>query len=358
MAKQKQSVAIFRQIVKDLGDVNTHIADEGDQAAEFTGWIDTGSFLFNAAVSGTFFGGVPNNKVTAFAGEEATGKTFFVLGLIKKFLDDNKEAAVFYYDTEAAVTRQMLEQRGIDPKRIIICEPTTIQEFRTHVVKVLDNYAKVELAERPPMMMALDSLGALSTSKEVSDITEGKDTRDMTRTQLIRGCFRVIGLKLAKLKVPMLVTNHTYAVIGAYVPTKEMSGGGGLKYAASQIIMLGKRKDRDKEKEIVGSIISCTMKKSRFTKENKKVEVQLSHVTGLSRYYGLLEFAESAGIVKRDGNRYVFPDGQKGFQKNIDESPATYFTDVFLKQLDETAGETFKYGMAGVLNAATEPNEE
>lgn len=348
MAKKTQNIAIFKQIIKDLADENTHFADEGEQSAEFSGWIDTGSYLFNALISGTLFGGFPNNKTTAFAGAEATGKTFFVLLLVKKYLDDNPDAAIFYYDTEAAVTRQMLIERGIDPKRVIVVEPTTVQEFRTHVVKVLENYEKVEAADRPHMMMVLDSMGALSTSKEVADITEGKDTRDMTRTQLLRGCFRVISLKLAKLKVPMLITNHTYDVIGAYVPTKEMSGGGGLKYAASQIIYLTKKKDKDADKEVIGVIITCLTKKSRFTKENRKAEVQLSYETGLNRYYGLLEVAEAAGYIKKDGHRYVFPGGVKAFGKDVAANPTTYFTKEFLEKFDaEIIGPMFKYGSAG-----------
>jgi RecA/RadA recombinase len=205
---------LFKQIIKDVGDHDTHIADEAESAGEFTGGIDTGSYLFNAAVSGSLFGGVPNNKITAFAGVEACGKTFFVLGLVKKFLDDVPSAAVFYYDSESAVTKQMLVDRGVDAKRVIIVEPETIQAFRTHVLKVLDNYAKVPEDERPPMLIVLDSLGQLSTTKEVTDIAEGKETKDMTRPGIIRGAFRVMTLKLAKLKVPMLVTNHTYDVIG------------------------------------------------------------------------------------------------------------------------------------------------
>ena len=93
-------------------------------------------------------------------------------------------------------------------------------------------------AKRPPMMMVLDSLGILSSEKELADTLAGNDTRDMTKAQLIRGTFRVLTLKLAKVKVPMIVTNHVYEVIGSYIPMKEMGGGSGLKYAASTIAYL------------------------------------------------------------------------------------------------------------------------
>ena len=95
------------------------------------------------------------------------------------------------------------------------------------------------------MMMCLDSLGMLSTTKEIEDTAEGKETRDMTRAQVVKGAFRVLTLKLGRAGVPMIVTNHTYDVIGSMFPQKEMGGGSGLKYAASSIIYLSKKKEKE-----------------------------------------------------------------------------------------------------------------
>ena len=119
--------------------------------------------------------------------------------------------------------------------------------------------------DRKPMMFVLDSLGMLSTTKEVEDVANDKQVRDMTKSQLIKGAFRVLTLKLGKANVPMLVTNHTYDVIGSYIPTKEMGGGSGLKYASSTIIYLSKKKEKDGT-EVVGNIIKCKAAKSRLTK--------------------------------------------------------------------------------------------
>jgi RecA/RadA recombinase len=218
------SNSFFKNLVEQIKDEDTSIVADGQGSAEYSGCIDTGSYILNAVLSGSLFGGVPNNKITAFAGESATGKTFFVLGIVKAFLDANPDAGVMYYDTEAAVTKSMMEQRGIDTKRVIVAEMDTIQKFRTHAIKTLEYYEKSG-ESRPPFMMVLDSLGLLSTTKEMEDITEGKETRDMTKAQVIKAAFRVLTLKLAKVKVPLLVTNHVYAAVGAYVPTNEISGG-------------------------------------------------------------------------------------------------------------------------------------
>jgi RecA/RadA recombinase len=325
---------------------NTSLLADGGNSSEFSGSIDTGSYILNAAISGSIYGGVPNNKITAFAGESATGKTFFVLGVLKQFLEDNKDGGVIYFDTEAAVTKQMMDDRGIDTKRVVISEPSSIEEFRTNATRILTTYIE-QGKDAPPMMMVLDSLGMLSSAKELADTEAGSEKRDMTKSQLLRGTFRVLSLKLAKANVPLLVTNHVYDVIGAYIPTKEISGGSGLKYAASSIAMLGKKKDKDGT-DVIGNIIKVTMHKSRFTKEQKKIEVKLSYDTGLDRYYGLLDLAEKYDIIKKVSTRYELPDGRKVFGKAINSNPTEYFTDDIMAQLEVAAAKEFKYGQVGI----------
>jgi RecA/RadA recombinase len=334
----------FRSIVKELNDVNTSIAEDGLASAEYSGTIDTGSYILNAALSGSIFGGVPDNKITAFAGESATGKTFFVMGVVQKFLMDNPEGAVFYFDTEAAVTKEMMKSRGIDVSRVIISEPDTIQKFRHTAIQILENYEKASSKkERPPMMMVLDSLGQLSTTKEVEDTASGSETRDMTKAATLKATFRVLNLKLARAGVPMLVTNHVYEMVGSYIPTKEMAGGSGLKYTASQICYLTKKKEKDGT-DVIGNIIKVKMMKSRLTKENKMVQVLLTYDKGLDRYYGLLDLAEKYGIIKKVATRYEMPDGAKVYAKSIYKEPDKYFTPELLQLIDEAANKEFTYG--------------
>ncbi len=337
----------FNDLVEQLKDDDTKILADGGASAEFSGCIDTGSFALNALLSGSIYGGVPNNKVTAFAGESATGKTFFMLGVIKQFLDANPEGGVIYFDTEAAVTKSMMETRGVDTKRVVISEPDTIQKFRHTALQIAEKYAAQPEAKRKPMMMVLDSLGQLSSTKEMEDTAEGKETKDMTKAAILKATFRVLNLKLAKIGVPLLVTNHVYDVVGAYIPTKEMSGGSGLKYTASTIVMLSKKKDKDGT-EVIGNIVKAKLLKSRLTKENSVVEVKITYSKGLDRYYGLLDIAEKYGIIKKVSTRYELPDGSKVFGKNINEEPEKYFTQDVLNQIDEACKKEFLYGQDGV----------
>ena len=332
----------LKNIIKEVGNEYASMVSDGVEAGDVDSFIDTGSYVFNALLSGSIYGGLASNKITAIAGESATGKTFFLMGIVKNFLDLNPNAGVIYFESESAITKQMVVDRGIDPERMVMMPVTTVQEFRTQSLKVLDSYLLQPESQRQPLFLCLDSLGMLSTTKEVEDTADGKETRDMTRAQVLKAAFRVLTLKLGRAKVPMVVTNHTYDVVGSMFPQKEMGGGSGLKYAASSIIYLSKKKEKDGT-EVIGNIIHCKNHKSRLTKENKMVDVRLTYDKGLDKYYGLLELAEKYGIFKKVSTRFELPDGSKQFGKTILSSPDVYFTDDIMKQLDEAANKEFKY---------------
>jgi len=283
--------------------------------------------------------GLPYKKIL----RASTGKTFFSLAVVKNFLDTNPDGYCLYFDTEAAITKSLVESRGIDTSRLVVVNVVTVEEFRGKALKAVDLYLKKPEGERKPCMFVLDSLGMLSTEKEITDALNDKQVRDMTKSQLVKGAFRMITLKLGQANIPMLVTNHTYDVIGAYVPTKEMGGGSGLKYAASTIIYLSKKKEKDGT-EVVGNIIKAKTAKSRLSKENKDVEIRLFYdERGLDRYYGLLELGELGGLWKNVAGRYEM-DGKKIYAKQILANPEEYFTPEVMQALDEIAQKEFCYG--------------
>ena len=341
--------SIFNSMLKEIDNDYASIAEDGVEAGDVTGFVGTGSYSLNALLSGSIYGGMPNNKVTALAGEPSTGKTFFAINVVREFLKENPNAFVFYFESESALSKQMLKDRGVDTKRIAVVPVATIQEFRTTAVNLLNTY--IEQKEKPPMLFVLDSLGNLSTDKEVEDISSGKDTRDMTRAQLIRGAFRVLTLKLGKAKVPLIVTNHVYDVVGSYVPMKKMGGGAGLEYAASTILFLSKKKDKDKTtNEVTGAIVSAVLKKARLTIENKKVETLLDYSSGLDPYYGLLDLAVKFDLVKKVSNKYEFSDTTKAFESAIHKNPEKYFTKELLDKIDEKCKDEFLYGRTNLTS--------
>ena len=330
----------LKDIVSEIGGEYTKLASEIDETETY---VDTGSYIFNALVSGSIFGGVSGNKITAIAGESSTGKTFFSLAVVKNFLDSNPDGYCLYFDTEAAVNKSLLENRGVDLSRVVVVNVVTIEEFRSKALKAVDIYLKKPEDERKPCMFVLDSLGMLSTEKEITDALNDKQVRDMTKSQLVKGAFRMLTLKLGQANIPMIVTNHTYDVIGSYVPTKEMGGGSGLKYAASTIIYLSKKKEKDGT-EVIGNLIKAKTAKSRLSKENKEVTIRLFYdERGLDKYYGLLELGEIGGLWKNVAGRYEM-DGKKIYAKAIMKDPEQYFTPEVMEKLDQIASKEFSYG--------------
>ena len=329
----------LKDIVKEIGNEYTQLASQIKETETF---VDTGSYIFNALVSGSIYGGISGNKITAIAGDSSTGKTFFSLATVKNFLNNNPEGYCLYIDTESAITKKLLESRGVDTNRIVVMNVVTIEEFRSKVLKAVDLYLKIPKSERKPCMIVLDSLGNLSSNKEITDTLDGKDTRDMTKSQLIKGAFRMLTLKLGQAEIPMIVTNHTYSSMSQY-EGKKMSGGTGLQYASSTIVYLSKAKEKDGT-EVVGNIIHAKTEKSRLTKENKMVDVRLFYdERGLDRYYGLLELALASGLWEKTGNR-ILVNEKKVYPKEIYTNPEQYFTKEVLDKLDIVAKGTFLYG--------------
>ncbi len=300
-------------------------------------FVDTGSYSLNALLSGSLYGGVPSNKITCLAGSEAVGKTFFALSIAKNFLAQHKDNIIIYFESEGALTSDMITERGIDPNRFVVFPVSTVEEFKTQAIKIVHNTDK-----QYNIMIFLDSLGNLSTRKEMEDSASGSDKRDMTRAPAVRSAFRTLALTLAKANIPLIITNHTYDKVGSMFPTKEISGGGGIKYAASVIVTLGKRKVKDGT-EVLGNIVKMKLVKGRMTKEESIAETLLNYQTGLDKYYGLVSLAEKHGIFKKVSTRFETPAG-KAFEKTIVNDPTKYFTEDVMEKLEVAAKEEYSYG--------------
>ena len=333
-------MSIFDTLAKEAKNDYAQLVSE---TSNDQGFIGTGSYILNAQLSGSIYGGIPNNRVTAIAGEQATGKTFYAIGIASTFLNDHTDGAVFYFDSEAAATPDLFRDRGLDPSRVWHFPIDTIEEFRTQMIRILDNLLKTPEKDRKPLLIILDSLGMLASNKEMEDAMNDKQVRDMTKSQTIKSVFRIITSKLGKLKIPMIVTNHTYKTMNPYGDPTDMGGGSGLKYAASTIITLTKSKEKDSSKEIIGNIIKVKTYKSRLTKENTQIATRLFFDSrGLDEYYGLLELGEKHGIFIRKGNRILVGESSV-YPSAILADPNKYFSPEIMQALDEVASKEFKY---------------
>lgn len=350
--------SVLTKLLASTGNPYAAIIEDTEDTLNY---FDTGSYTLNLLMSGSTRKGHPDNYITVLAGEATTGKSFFIIGMIKEFLKKFPNGFAFVFESENAPTwsKTSLGKLGIPLRNISIIPVSTIQETTNQAVKLAKAYEDLKESERTPMLMVLDSLGQLSTTKEMTDVEKGNEVKDMTRSGEIKKFFRVMCQKLGRARIPMFVTNHLYDVIGAYVPTKAQSGGKGPIYTASTILNLSKAKDKDKETGLVsGVIVTVKTQKGRLTKENMAIKTKIDYTKGLDRYYGLFELCLTYGLIEKEGNRYKFPTGEIDFKKKIDEDPERFWTEEMLDIIDRDLGEIyFMYGGEGEPIPVSEEEE-
>lgn len=331
-------MSLFKQLKKN----NKYATVNEATVGELSDFIDTGVYALNALLSGSIYKGFPSNKVVVFSGDSGTGKTYYMLSILKNFLEEHKDGKVIIWDSEGDIRNEEMKKRGLDTKRIAVVPVATVQEFGTSVKNALDYYMNEE-EKKYPLFLALDSLGHLASQKETEDMASGASTVDMTRAKAIKAVFRILTLQMAEANVPMFVTNHVYNSMSLY-GGKQQGGGTGPVYASSQIISLSKRKEKDAQKNIIGGIITASTTKSRFTKEGKKVETLLFNSSGLDRYFGLHLIAFEQKVFKKLSGKIELPDGTIIKSSELLKNPQKYYTKEVLDMIDLAAQKEFLYG--------------
>lgn len=251
--------------------------------------IDTGNYLLNAAYSGSLRKGFPNNRSICLAGDEGTGKTFIALNACANA--QKKGYFIIWYDSEGSVESDMADNFGIDSSRFMHEPIATLEKFRIKISNLLEQLvdAKKKKQDMPKIMIVLDSLSMLASSKEIADALSGSDKADFTRAKTIRSIFRIITCDMTGLKIPMIFTNHLSANIGGYGAPFEIPGGKGLKYAASIISVYTKAKITEADKVQSGIILTSKMYKNRFAAPHT-IKIHIKFQEGMNPYIGLHDF--------------------------------------------------------------------
>lgn len=291
----------FASLDKELSKISgfeTGSILENNSFSEVDEWIPTGNYLLNAQISGSLFGGVPNTRSFGLMGDPGTGKSFVCLNVVREA--QKKGYNVIYCDTEGAIDKSSAVKFGIDSTNIRYQPIQTVSQFQTFSSNLIDLVKKARTkGETPKILLILDSLGMLSTDKELADAMKGHNAADMgAKAKELRKLFRVITLDLTAAKIPLICTNHVYAG-GGYVPTKESSGGDGPIFAMSVVAFLSKAQLKDGSGTKTGIIVTSNLKKSRFTiPEQVKFHISFSH--GMNPYVGLQDYVswEACGIER------------------------------------------------------------
>ena len=336
----------------DLDEQLTKISPKGsvisvNSYSKIDEWISTGNFLLNAQLSGSLFGGIPNSRSICLAGESGTGKTFLALNICREaqLMGYN----IIYCDSEAAVDQDVIQNFGVDPDSFRYQPVSTPLEVRQFVAHLCDQLKKAKDAGKvlPKVMLVLDSLGNLATTKERADAISGSDKRDMTKQQELRSLFRVITADLAELKIPFVFTNHTYATIGSYVPGQTISGGGGAIYNASVILQLSKAGLKEDGTNKTGIIVTSKPAKNRFARP-LPIKFHISFYKGMNPYVGLEQFLswKNCGVqrgkllTKKEFQKYYKEDNpkhQEVLETEISRTNEDGTVDKFYLEAKETA---------------------
>ena len=358
MAKTTKEFS-FLDLDKELSKINgfeTGSILSENTFSEVDEWIPTGNYLLNAQLSGTLFGGIPNTRSLGLMGDPGTGKSFVCLNVAREA--QKKGYDVIYCDTEGAIDKSSAIKFGIDANKVRYQPIKTVTEFQTFVANLLELVKKAKVGgANPKIMLILDSLGMLSTDKELRDALEGKNAADMgAKAKELRKLFRVITLDLTAAKIPLVCTNHVYAG-GGFFPTKESSGGDGPIFAMSVISFLSKAQLKEGNSSTkTGIIVTSNLKKSRFTIP-EPVKFHISFANGMNPYVGLQDFIswDACGIGRgkleevknaKGEKEMVFTPSEsaqarwavKHLGKTITSSQLftpEVFTESVLKQLDE-----------------------
>ena len=276
----------------DLNREMSKISEYGDTLdkstiSEIDHFIPTGNYHLNACLTGSLFGGYPNNRAVALAGPSGTGKTYLILNAIKQA--QKLGYSIVFYDSENAVDKALVEKFGIDASKFRYEPCNTVQEFRSSVTAITDVLIeqKKKGIKLPKIMVVLDSAGNLATQKEIDDAKTGSSKADMTRAKLLKSTFRIIMTQFGICKIPFLFTNHTYQTQDLF--SKQVGGGGtGPEYAASIILFLGKAKLKEGIEQ-TGIIVTAKPNKNRFAKPTP-IKFHISFNKGMNPYVGLEEY--------------------------------------------------------------------
>ena len=289
-----------------------------------TDWISTGNYALNYLISGDFYKGIPLGKVTVFAGESGSGKSYICSGNIIR--EAQKQGIfVILVDSENALDEAWLKAIGVDTteEKLLRLGMSMIDD----VAKTISNFMKEYKADytdkdpqdRPKVLFVLDSLGMMMTPTDVDQFEKGDMKGDLGRkpkalTALVRNCVNMFG----SFNVGMVATNHTYASQDMFDPDDKISGGQGFIYASSIVVAMKKLKLKEDEagnkvSEVRGIRAACKVMKTRFAKPFEGVQVKIPYETGMNPYSGLLDLFEKKGLITQQGNRlkYITADGKE-----------------------------------------------
>jgi RecA/RadA recombinase len=304
---------------------------DNNTLSNVSSFIDTGSMALNGIIGGSLYKGIPSGRIIGFSGPTSCGKTYIINKILANAQKTGRYVVIF--DTENAVDAQSATNMGMDPSKVKYCPVETVEQCRNQVSQFLD--AVIEKKLKGQFIISIDSLGNLVSTKEMADVTAGKEAMDMgARAKGLKSMLRVLTHKAAKADVPIVFSNHIYTNPTEMFPgvVKQQSGGSGPLYMSSVLVQMAVKNERtngsnqSKEasdeiipmaKDVNGVTLRALTIKNRIVPPFLETEMYLNFKNGLAKYSGLLEMALGYGVVVQSGATYALADGTKlGYYKS------------------------------------------
>lgn len=273
-------------------------------------WYSVGNYAVNRIISGSFFRGIPQGRVTGLVGPSGAGKSFVAANLMAAA--QREGAFVLAIDSENASDEKFVNDIGVDtsPLNYKYVGVSTIPQVNKVISSFIKGYKTdfgTDDPEAPQVLITIDSLDMLMTETEEGNFEKGVTKGDQgQRNKQLKQMLRTFVQAIKRLNISIVVTD------GVYKNQDVMNGEGlyiakeAIRFSLSQIIMLTKLKLKDTgSTEVTGIRMKCEGFKTRFTKPYQKVVVEVPYDTGMNAYSGLLEVALELGVIQKKGSRYA-----------------------------------------------------
>lgn len=343
---------ILDKILADVKKINPYVTYLNDESLSTVHeWIDTGSMLLNAIISGSLYGGIPSGRITLFAGPSMTGKSFIMQQILRNAQKMGKIPIII--DSETAIDSRGAERFGIDTSQAIYVPTTTALEARNIINNILTN--AIEQGQEGKFIVCIDSIGNLDSEMQINRMDKGSTSADMGSfakdvKSLLKTCVRVGG----RARCPIIMTNHIFEDPSAMFTKliKDQPGGKAVWFLPSVIVQMARSDAKSEDtkeagtiggKKVSGVILKFLTAKNRFVKPLLTGEAYLSFSNGLHKYYGLTELAKNLGIILQSGPSYSLPDGTKlGYESKWINDKEIWETHI-LPQIEERIQKEWKY---------------
>lgn len=279
-------------------------------------WVSTGNHCLNKILSGSFYKGIPQGRLSCLAGPSHAGKSFLAGNIIKQAQKEGMVNVVI--DTENALDEAFLTSIGVDPNNNLhYYGVSTI----SHATKIISTFIKGYKSEygnsldAPRILITLDSLDMLMLDQELDNYDKGKMSYDQgLQAKQLKQMLRPITNDIKNVNVCIVTTKQVYKNQDMFSVEGKWNVNDAIRYAHSIITVITrlKLKNEDKKSEVLGIRMLCEGFKTRFTKPYQNVIIDVPYDTGINLYSGMKEVAVGLGVIKQSGGWYKI-DGEDKF---------------------------------------------